>query len=149
MISLRTTSAEETRALGVRLGSALRPGDVLTLAGPFGAGKTTFVQGLAAGMGLPDPVTSPSFALVDEHPGPLPLYHLDLYRLRSAEEAFELGIEELAERGGVLAVEWPEVADEVLPPDRLAIELEPAGDDRVVRFDARGERSRALLAALG
>ena len=98
----RLIGVEETRGLAARLGRALQVGDVIALTGPLGAGKTTFVQGLAEGLGVPAArhVSSPSFALVNEHPGRVDLVHVDFYRIRSAAELPELGIEEAYDRQG-------------------------------------------------
>jgi tRNA threonylcarbamoyladenosine biosynthesis protein TsaE len=106
-IEVVTRSEAETIAAGRELGGALRAGDVVLLTGPLGAGKTAFVRGLAAGLGCnPDEVSSPTFTLIQEYPGPLVLQHVDLYRL-SPPEADDLGLDELSERA-VMAVEWPD-----------------------------------------
>ena len=107
-ISLGTGSPEQTLALGAGLAKLLRPGDVLALEGQLGAGKTVFVKGLARGLGTDPalPVTSPSFTLLHEYPGPLPLYHFDFYRLARLEDALGLGYEEYFDGDGVCAVEW-------------------------------------------
>jgi len=104
----RTRSPEETRALGEALARKLVPGDLLLLYGDLGSGKTTFVQGLARGLGVPEEVyvVSPSFSLVNEYPGRIPLFHVDLYRL-GPEEVEELGLYEMLSRG-VMVVEWAE-----------------------------------------
>jgi tRNA threonylcarbamoyladenosine biosynthesis protein TsaE len=150
---VRTTSAEETRTLGRRLAGLLRPGDVLALGGTFGAGKTTLVQGIAEGLGAREWLASPSFALANEYlpaetGARLPLFHLDLYRVGSAEEAFGIGLDEYVARGGVLAVEWPAVGLDALPPDRLEIELGHDGDGRRIALRPRGARARALAEGL-
>ncbi len=104
----RSTSVEQTEALAAHLGRCLAAGDVVLLHGDLGAGKTAFVRGLAAGLGAdPDEVSSPTFTLMQEYRGRLPLRHLDLYRIASPEEADDLGLDEAA-AGAVLAVEWPE-----------------------------------------
>jgi tRNA threonylcarbamoyladenosine biosynthesis protein TsaE len=113
-VVVRSRSADETRRIGRALGGAAEVGDVLLLEGPFGAGKTVLVQGLAAGLGVADAITSPSFVLVVPHRGRLPLFHVDLYRLggRLDDEMLEtLADSEAA--GGVCAIEWPEA----LPPE--------------------------------
>ena len=125
-----TRSVAGTRALGAALAAHLAPGDVLVLTGDLGAGKTAFAQGVAAGLGVTDPVTSPTFTIVQEYAGPVPVQHLDLYRLGSLQEVIDLGIEEtLDER--VTIVEWGDVALDAFPPRLLvvAISLVPAGDD--------------------
>ena len=101
--SLRTEMTEE---IGERLGRCLRPGDVVALFGDVGAGKTAFIRGIARGMGISKPVTSPTYTIVNEYDGPVPLFHFDMYRLRSAQEVFDIGWEDYLGRGGVCAVEW-------------------------------------------
>jgi tRNA threonylcarbamoyladenosine biosynthesis protein TsaE len=130
-----------TRAAGAALGAVLAPGDAIGLCGDLGAGKTTFVQGLAAGLGVVAPVVSPTFSLVNEvRGGRVLLVHADLYRIERARELDELGLDE-ALRGGVCAVviEWAD-RFEVLPPDALWIELRHDGDARVL--EARGPAAR-------
>jgi tRNA threonylcarbamoyladenosine biosynthesis protein TsaE len=132
--SLRSSSPERTAAIARRLARTLPSGTVLALVGPLGAGKTAFVKGLAAGLGLPPRETvSPTFTLIHEHPGPVPLFHADLYRLAGPDEAAELGLEDYAERGGILAVEWAERAAGLLPADTVT-----------VRFEILGPRERRL-----
>lgn len=117
--SFEVKSVEETWALARRLAATLKPGDVVCLEGDLGAGKTTFVQGLAAAMGLPGRVTSPTFCLVQEH-GPVGgrmLVHMDLYRLSSEDDVIAIGWEDYLARGAVLAVEWPERAGSLMPQD--------------------------------
>ena len=107
-MEVRTKGPEETRTVARRLAERLSPGTVILLFGDLGAGKTTFVQGLAEGLGVPQDyyVSSPTFSLINEYPGRVPLFHVDLYRLE-AEDVEDLGLEELAERG-VMVVEWAE-----------------------------------------
>jgi tRNA threonylcarbamoyladenosine biosynthesis protein TsaE len=146
-VIIRLTGAEKTRGLAVRLGRALRVGDVIALTGPLGAGKTTFVQGLAEGLGVPPArhVASPTFALVNEHPGRIDLVHVDFYRIRSAAELPELGIEEAYDRAAT-AIEWAERFPELLPEDRLQITFEVEPDEtRVLRASGTGPRGRQLL----
>ena len=109
----RSHSAAETERVGETLAASLRPGDVIAYRGGLGAGKTAFTRGLARGLGVTEPVTSPTYTIVNEYlSGRLPLFHFDLYRLRSDDELFELGWEDYLERGGVCAVEWSENAPE-------------------------------------
>jgi tRNA threonylcarbamoyladenosine biosynthesis protein TsaE len=131
-----TQSEEETMALGRRLGSTLAAGATVLLHGELGAGKTAFVRGLAEGMGLPaDEVSSPTFTLIQEYRGPIPLFHVDLYRICSAE-ADELGLDELREQG-VLAIEWAEKLAHQ-PPGAIEVRIEDLGGDarRVSIVDA-------------
>lgn len=126
-------SAEETRAIGERIGRKLETGDVLLLHGDLGAGKTTLTQGIALGLGIREPVQSPTFTLVAEHPARdgLTLYHLDLYRLTDPSEVESFGYEQYLEAAdGVTVVEWPERAPDWLPERYLLIELSISGQDR-------------------
>lgn len=126
-----SSSPEQTAAFARRLAARLPPGAVLALIGPLGAGKTAFVKGLAAGLGLrPRETLSPTFTLIHEHPGPVPLFHADLYRVSGPEAAAELGLEEYAERGGVLAVEWAERAAGLLPRGTITVRFEILGPRR-------------------
>jgi tRNA threonylcarbamoyladenosine biosynthesis protein TsaE len=150
---IRTASAEATRALGRRLGELLRPGDLVTLAGPFGAGKTTLVQGIGDGLGIVDHLTSPSFTLVNEYlpaesGARLPFFHFDLYRLEGAAAALDLGLDDYFDRRGAIAIEWPEAAAPALPVDRLDLELALDGEARTISLLAGGPRSAALREAL-
>ncbi len=140
-----STGPEATRALGKRLGELLEPGDVILLSGELGAGKTTFVQGLAGGLGFDGAVSSKSFVLLGEYPGRLTLYHADLYRLQSPDEAFELGLEEISPYG-VLVVEWPERAEDVLPRENLRVQFAVEDEEhRRLTFTAQGERACSIL----
>lgn len=108
-----TKSPEQTELLGKKLAAFLRPGDVIAYYGDLGAGKTAFTRGLAAGLGIREAVTSPTYTIVNEYlSGRMPLFHFDMYRLSSSEELFDIGWEDYLARGGVCAVEWSEnVAD--------------------------------------
>ncbi len=124
-----TSSEEETSAAGERLAARLQPGDVVLLFGDLGAGKTAFVRGLARGLGAaPDDVSSPTFTIVQEYSGHVPLYHVDLYRLEPAE-VDDLGLEELVSGDGVVAIEW---ADRWRgrPSDAIEVRLEHAGEEK-------------------
>jgi tRNA threonylcarbamoyladenosine biosynthesis protein TsaE len=143
-----TESEEETRAVGEALGRRLGPGDVVCLAGPLGAGKTTLAQGIARGLGVEEVVNSPTFTLAQEYGGRLPVYHLDVYRLSGPEEAADLALNEMFEAGGVVMIEWPERIAPLLPADRLEICLERQGDARRLTASAHGARAAAILAAL-
>jgi tRNA threonylcarbamoyladenosine biosynthesis protein TsaE len=139
--------------LGRRLAAALMAGDVVTLAGPFGAGKTTFVQGIGRGLGIEGPITSPSFGLVNEYltgesGARLPFFHFDLYRVRDAAEVAELDLDGYLQRGGAIAIEWPESAVWLLPPDRLALFFSLEGDARRLVAQTNGPRSARLAAAM-
>jgi len=122
MIEIPTDSAAATQAVGRRLAGLLRPGDVVLLAGRLGAGKTVFASGVAEGLGVDEQVTSPSFVLVHEHAGFLPLIHADVYRLGSSAEFDDLELPAAASEG-VLLIEWGNVVAGSVPPDHLLVEI--------------------------
>jgi tRNA threonylcarbamoyladenosine biosynthesis protein TsaE len=125
-----TRSSEETEELAAGLSGGFTGGEVVLLTGELGTGKTTFVRGLARGLGAdPEEVTSPTFVLLTSYPGRLVLHHADLYRLRGGGDDQELGLEELPGKGGVLAVEWPERLSRVHWPHVVNVTLEHAGGD--------------------
>ena len=127
-----TVQAEETRALGARLGRWARAGDIVACRGALGAGKTTFVQGFAEGLGVRGDayVRSPTFALVHAYHGRIPLYHFDFYRLSSCAEVQDIGFEEYLDAGGVVIIEWADRFPEILPPMRLEVSIRIADSDR-------------------
>jgi len=143
-------STEETRRLGCLVGVHAQPGDLVTLRGDLGAGKTTFVQGMAEGLGVEELVTSPSFTLIHEHPGRVRLYHLDLYRL-GPQELPDIGIDDVMGAQAVLAVEWSERLPPSFSGEALEVELAfvPGEDEsRRIILRARGPRGRRLLEAV-
>ncbi len=150
MIQARTKSVEETRALAAELGPLLGPGDLILLAGNLGTGKTAFVQGLARGFGVHEPVVSPSFVLVRTYSGRLPLNHVDVYRLEHMQELVDLGMAELLDDGGVTAIEWGDVVVPGLPAEYLEVRLEygEADDDRRLTFVTVGASWARRTAAL-
>ena len=119
-----THSPAETERLGEKLAEKLTPGAVLAYRGELGAGKTAFTRGLARGLGYTDPVTSPTYTIVNEYlGGRLPLFHFDMYRLSSAEDLWDIGWEDYLDRGGICAVEWSEQVAEALPPDTVHVSI--------------------------
>lgn len=134
-----TRGPEETEAVARALASELRPGAVIALHGDLGAGKTCFVRGLAEGLCAEGPVTSPTYTLVQEYAGPIPLFHIDLYRIRAPSEALGFGLDEYIEGGGVTAIEWAERIEGLLPPDRIHVRIEPgaAEDERILTISGR------------
>ena len=149
-LTIIAQSPEETRHLGERLGRALAVGDVVALVGPLGSGKTTFAQGLAVGLDIPADrhVASPTFALVNEHPGRIPFVHADFYRVERPDELRELGLEEAYDRAAT-ALEWADRFPQVVPADHLQITFvaRPEGG-RALELRAGGPRGRALVEAL-
>ena len=141
-MKLLTHSSGETERLGTLFGSRLHPGDIVACYGGLGAGKTAFTRGLARGLDVKDPVSSPTYTLVNEYlSGRLPLFHFDLYRLSSADELFEIGWEDYLDRGGVCCVEWSENAEEALDGAiRVTLRPGPGGpEEREIEIEG-GER---------
>ena len=141
-----TKSPEQTELLGKKLAAFLRPGDVIAYYGDLGAGKTAFTRGLAAGLGIREAVTSPTYTIVNEYlSGRMPLFHFDMYRLSSSDELFDIGWEDYLARGGVCAVEWSEnVEDALTGAISITIEKDPAQLDwRKITIEG-GARFEAL-----
>lgn len=142
---MESPSPARTRRLGTNLGRLAQPGDVILLTGDLGSGKTTLVQGISRGLGVREPARSPTFVLVSEHHGRLPLYHVDLYRVEGLEEAIDIGIEEFVEGEGVCVVEWADRVPDVFPLEHLSIHLEMTGArTRRLRISAKGARYETL-----
>jgi tRNA threonylcarbamoyladenosine biosynthesis protein TsaE len=158
-LAIRTATADDTRAAGAELAGVLRPHDVVVLTGELGAGKTTFVQGVARGLGATEHVASPTFTLVREYvSGRVPLAHVDLYRLDREQDVIDLALDELEDGERVLLVEWGDPVAELLGTERLRVEFvgeDPTGTDetRRISFATIGptwdERGAAIVAALG
>jgi tRNA threonylcarbamoyladenosine biosynthesis protein TsaE len=131
ILRLVSGSPEDTLAIARELGAALLPGDVVALTGELGAGKTLFCKGVGEALGIPpDRILSPTFTIVTEHAGPIPLTHIDVYRLPGAREADEIGMRELLSGDGVCLVEWAERIAELLPTDCIRVTFSISGDDR-------------------
>ena len=125
-----SNSPSETEALGESLARRLSPGAVVAFTGDLGAGKTAFTRGLARGLGISEPVTSPTYTIVNEYEGGrLPLFHFDMYRLGSSDELFDIGWEDYLRRGGVCAVEWSEIVDDALEGDAIRVDIRRGADD--------------------
>ncbi len=133
-----TYSAEETRIVGASLSPVLLPGDVISLSGDLGAGKTAFVQGVAIALGVSTGVTSPTFTIVHEYEGRYPIIHLDVYRLNSFQEVIDLGFEEFLDPESIVLIEWGEAIAPMLPRRHLEIDLRRARD-------ASAENERCLI----
>lgn len=118
-----SNSPDETQAFAADMAKRLKSGDVLCLYGDLGAGKTAFVQGLAKGLGIDEPITSPTFTIVNEYEGRLPLYHFDVYRIADSDEMYEVGFDEYVYGEGVSVIEWPQLIADILPERRFDIEI--------------------------
>jgi len=147
----RTRSVDDTRALGEALGRAtVGAGDLLVLAGDLGSGKTALAQGLARALGVTDRVVSPTFTIVREYEGTIPVVHADVYRIDTLQELYDIGFEEVYGDDRVTMIEWGDVVVSVLPPDRLLVHLEmgESDDERLVTVVPHGPRWHARNAAI-
>ena len=147
--TVTTTDSGATEAVGAAVASVLAAGDLVILAGDLGAGKTTMAKGVARALGVTEPVTSPTFAIVQEYAAPVPVAHVDAYRLGSLGEVADLALDELLDDHVVL-VEWGDVVAAALPPERLEVRLVlgATADERIVTVTAAGARWEARWAAL-
>jgi tRNA threonylcarbamoyladenosine biosynthesis protein TsaE len=151
-ITATTTAVEATQSLGAALAELARPGDIMLLAGELGAGKTALVQGFGRGLGITEPITSPTFMLARQHEGGrLVLHHLDVYRLEQMQEVFDVGLPEVLDEGGVTVIEWGDAIAPTLPADFLELRLRfgDGDDDRIIEVDVVGPRWSARTRALG
>lgn len=148
VLKLNSHSPEQTQRLGDNLGRLAQRGDIFLLTGDLGTGKTCLVQGIAHGLGIEEYAFSPSFVIVREYHGRLPLYHVDLYRLDCIEEIADLGLNDYLYGDGVCVVEWAEKGIELLPPENLLIQLYYVPDcdtDRAISLKAEGKRYLDLI----
>jgi tRNA threonylcarbamoyladenosine biosynthesis protein TsaE len=154
-ITAATSSVTQTRELAAAIAELARPGDLILLVGDLGAGKTAFVQGFGAALGIDEPITSPTFTLARQYRGRLELNHLDVYRLEQVEEVLDLGLPELLDGPSATLIEWGDTILPALPADYLEVQLTygDGDDERIVQLrpvgPRWGARSRALAAALG
>ena len=122
---IETTSPQETKELGKKMAERAKPGDVFTLVGDLGVGKTVFTQGIAEGLGIDEPVNSPTFTIVQEYEsGRMPFYHFDVYRIGDLEEMDEIGFDDYIYGDGLCLIEWADLIEEILPEKRVAIRIE-------------------------
>lgn len=124
-MTFHTTSAEETIELGKKIGSLLKKGDIIAMQGTLAAGKTTITKGIAQSLGVKDEITSPTFCLISEYEGKMPLYHMDVYRLDGGEDFINLGVEDLMYGNGVSLIEWSEKVMDELPKKTIILKIEP------------------------
>lgn len=124
-MTFHTTSAEETIELGKKIGSLLKKGDIIAMQGTLAAGKTTITKGIAQSLGVKDEITSPTFCLISEYEGKMPLYHMDVYRLEGGEDFINLGVEDLMYGNGVSLIEWSEKVMDELPKKTIILKIEP------------------------
>ena len=148
MVQLVSMSPEATRAFAASLAAVAEPGDVVCLWGELGAGKTVFAKGFGAGLGVRDNISSPSFVLMGEYAGRLPLFHIDLYRLASAREVVEGGLLDDRQASGVVLIEWPDRLGDALPEDRVDVRIDGGADEpRDLRLQGHGAIGGRYMAA--
>lgn len=128
--NITTNSADETIALGKKIGAAVKPGNIIALKGNLAAGKTTITKGIALALGIEEDITSPTYTLVSEYYGSMPLYHMDMYRIESLEEFEMLGIDHLLFGNGLSVIEWSERIEEYLPDEHIKIDIQRQDDGR-------------------
>ncbi|MCS7186570.1 MAG: tRNA (adenosine(37)-N6)-threonylcarbamoyltransferase complex ATPase subunit type 1 TsaE [Armatimonadetes bacterium] len=148
---VETHNENETKELAKKLAQKLIGGEVICLMGELGSGKTTFVQGLAEGLGVNEPIISPTFTLVREYFGRLPLFHVDAYRLNGLtvdEVQSQIGLWDYMERGGVVVIEWADLVADALPVERLDITFSHTVNGRLIQFEPHGEVYERLVSAL-
>jgi len=152
MLNIETHSFEETVEFGKKLGAALGPGDIICLSGDLGTGKTALTNGIANSLGINSYITSPTFTLVNEYEGRLPLYHFDVYRIADPEEMFEIGFEEYINSEGITVIEWGEQISEVLPKEIIKVNiiknLKKGLDVREIEIEFIGEKYSEYQAKL-
>ena len=150
-LELTVEGSANTEMLGRKLGRFMTPGQLITLNGELGAGKTTFVKGIAAGLGVPKEIVvcSPSYTLVNEYEGRIPLFHFDLYRLEGAGDIDELGYDEYLEGEGLSVMEWSDIAPQLLPPHYLDVRIEILSDsERAFSFRGHGREYEKIVERL-
>ncbi|MBU5307984.1 tRNA (adenosine(37)-N6)-threonylcarbamoyltransferase complex ATPase subunit type 1 TsaE [Clostridioides mangenotii] len=130
---------EATKSYGFKLGGLVKKGNIICLLGDLGAGKTTLTQSFAKGLGVDDYVTSPTFTIVNEYDGRIPLYHFDVYRIGSSDEMYDIGYDEYINSDGVCIIEWANLIEDVLPEEYLSIELKYVEDGREMILTPKGE----------
>lgn len=136
MLKFITHSADETIALGVKIGNLLKKGDVIAMQGTLAAGKTTITKGIAQSLGVSDTITSPTFCLISEYSGKMPLYHMDVYRLEGGEDFINLGTDDMIYGDGVSIIEWSEKIMDELPKKTIVLKIEPQDDgSRIITID--------------
>jgi tRNA threonylcarbamoyladenosine biosynthesis protein TsaE len=147
---VRTETAEQTESLGRRLGRLLRSGDVIALSGDLGAGKTVLTRGIAQGAAATGYFASPTFTLIREYPGPVPIYHVDLYRLDAPREVEDIGFDEILDQSGAIVIEWAEKIRDRLPAECLWIDIRFTNreSEREVEFIPQGSRYATIAEVL-
>lgn len=147
-IKIRLKNESETRRLGEFIGELLKGGEVITLIGDLGAGKTTLTQSIAKSIGIEDDITSPTFTIVNEYEEGIGLNHFDVYRIGGSDEMFDIGFDEYLESGRVNIIEWANIIEDILPEERLEISLVYEIDGRTANISSKGSKYDDILKAI-
>ena len=149
-MEIRINGLKETEDFGIKLGKLLEPGDIVCLNGELGAGKTTMTKSIGIGLGVEEYITSPTFTLINQYRGRMPVYHFDVYRLENVEELYDLGFDEYFFGNGVCIIEWAEKIERMLPEDRLVIDIKNGKniDERTFHISGHGPRYEELIKEL-
>ena len=148
MVKIYLENEEKTREIGSKLGELLTPKSVICLIGDLGAGKTTMTQSLARALGVDDYITSPTFTIVNEYEGRMPLYHFDVYRIGSSEEMYDIGFDEYIDGDGVCIIEWANLIEDILPDECLYIEMNYKETGREMILTPKGEKYEEIVKEL-
>ena len=148
MVKIYLENEEKTREIGSKLGELLTPKSVICLIGDLGAGKTTMTQSLARALGVDDYITSPTFTIVNEYEGKMPLYHFDVYRIGSSEEMYDIGFDEYIDGDGVCIIEWANLIEDILPDEYLYIELRYKDMSREMILNPIGKKYEKIVEEL-
>ncbi|WDV46173.1 tRNA (adenosine(37)-N6)-threonylcarbamoyltransferase complex ATPase subunit type 1 TsaE [Clostridiaceae bacterium M8S5] len=148
MKKIISSSEKETSELGFNLGRKLIEGSVVCLMGDLGAGKTTLTQSIAKGLDVKDYVTSPTFTIVNEYIGRYPMYHFDVYRISDIDEMYDIGYDDYIYSEGVSVIEWANLIEEILPKDRIDINITKKGNERIIYITAHGQSNKDIVKML-
>ena len=148
MVKIYLENEEKTREIGSKLGELLTPKSVICLIGDLGAGKTTMTQSLARALGVDDYITSPTFTIVNQYEGKMPLYHFDVYRIGSSEEMYDIGFDEYIDGEGVCIIEWANLIEDILPDEYLYIEMNYKETGREMILTPKGEKYEEIVKEL-
>jgi len=148
MVNIYLENENKTKEIGYKLGKLLQPGSVICLIGDLGAGKTTMTQSLAKALEVEDYITSPTFTIVNEYEGRMPLYHFDVYRIGSSDEMYDIGYDEYINGDGVCIIEWANLIDDILPDEYLYIELKYKDMSREMTLNPVGQKYEKIVEEL-
>ena len=151
MMQIKINGLEETKEFGIKLGKLLNGGDILCLNGDLGAGKTTLTKSIGIGLGVTDYITSPTFALINEYEGRVPVYHFDVYRLENVEDLYDLGFDDYFYGKGISIIEWADKIEKLLPEERIVLDIEKGEDEnsRVINITGYGNSYSRVIKELG